>query len=102
VTKKQWQIQLDLSLPLMKYILYFFLLYFSFQFIFRVVVPLFLAGRQLRKGFKQMKQQMETQFRAQQNPIDAFPTDSATHSWTKPSPNPSKENYLEFEEVKEK
>jgi hypothetical protein len=85
----------------MKYILYFFLLYLAFQFIFRVVVPLFLAGRQLRKGFKQMKEQMENQFRSQQNPTDPPPTDSATRNWTKPSSKPSKEDYLEFEEVKE-
>jgi hypothetical protein len=86
----------------MKFILYFFLLYFAFQFIFRVVVPLFLAGRQLRKGFKQMKEQMDNQFRGQQNPTDPSPTDSTTRNWTKPSSNkPSKEDYLEFEEVKE-
>ncbi|NDB54163.1 MAG: hypothetical protein EB025_08865, partial [Chitinophagaceae bacterium] len=66
-------------------------------FIFRVVVPLFIAGRQLRKGFKQMKEQMENQYGAQQNSTDASPTDSTTRNWTKPS----KEDYLEFEEVKE-
>ena len=49
----------------MKYILYFFLAYFAFQFIFRLVVPLFLAGRTLRKGFRQMKEQMEQQVRQQ-------------------------------------
>jgi len=44
-----------------------------------------------------MKEQMENQYGAQQNSTDASPTDSTTRNWTKPS----KEDYLEFEEVKE-
>ncbi len=48
-----------------------------------------------------MKEQMENQFRGQQNPTDPSPTDSTTRNWTKPNAKPSKEDYLEFEEVKE-
>ncbi|MFM2117892.1 MAG: hypothetical protein RL316_1082 [Bacteroidota bacterium] len=47
-----------------------------------------------------MKEQMENQYGAQQNPTDPSPTDSTTRNWTKPNAKPSKEDYLEFEEVK--
>lgn len=84
----------------MKTILYFFLLYFAFQFIFRVVVPLFIAGRQLRKGFKQMKKQMETQFDAQQNGGTGAQANQHFQPGNKPTAKPNREDYLEFEEIK--
>lgn len=86
----------------MKFILYFFLLYFAFQFIFRVVVPLFIAGRQLRKGFKQMKKQMETQFDAQQNGGTGAQPNQRFQSGNKSAAKPEKEDYLDFEEIKGK
>ncbi|MEY4150252.1 MAG: hypothetical protein RL555_856 [Bacteroidota bacterium] len=89
----------------MKYILYFFLAYFAFQFIFRLVVPLFLAGRTLRKGFRQMKEQMEKQVRQQGGFTNNDNHQASGSSYTNSKPGPStksrKEDYLDFEEVKE-
>ena len=89
----------------MKYILYFFLAYFAFQFIFRLVVPLFLAGRTLRKGFRQMKEQMEQQIRQQggftNSQADQTAGSSHTNTKTSPTAKSRKEDYLDFEEVKE-
>ena len=48
-----------------------------------------------------MKEQMETQFRAQQNPTENSSTDTNPRNWNKPSSKPGKEDYLEFEEIKE-
>jgi hypothetical protein len=87
----------------MRYILYFFLLYFAFQFIFRVVVPLFIAGKQLRKGFKQMKEQMENQLR-QEQPYASGSSQQRAHQAGPQAAQPAKpnrEDYLDFEEVKE-
>ncbi|MBM3412647.1 MAG: DUF4834 family protein [Bacteroidetes bacterium] len=88
----------------MKYFVYFLLAYFAFQFIFRLVIPLFLAGKTLRKGFRQMKEQMERQA-GQQGDFTNGRSDSrsggpASTSKTNPSPNSRKEDYLDFEEIK--
>lgn len=89
----------------MKYILYFLLAYFAFQFILRLVVPLFLAGRTLRKGFRQMKEQMEQQVRQQggftNNQENQGSGSSYTNTKTSPTAKSRKEDYLDFEEVKE-
>jgi hypothetical protein len=96
----------------MKYILLFLALYLAFQFIFRLVIPLFMAGRQLRKGFKQMQEQMQEHMRAQQGqspfhgpherangPAGFESGRSRAQSTTKAAPQ--KEDYIDFEEIKE-
>jgi hypothetical protein len=96
----------------MKYILLFLALYLAFQFIFRLVIPLFMAGRQLRKGFKQMQEQMQEQMKAQQGqssfqgpherskgPAGFEAGSNRTQSTGKTAPQ--KEDYIDFEEIKE-
>lgn len=71
-----------------------------------------MAGRQLRKGFKQMQEQMQEQMRAQQmqNPYQGSqagasgPTSfesgkNRAHSTGKTAPQ--KDDYIDFEEIKE-
>jgi len=81
------------------------LAYFAFQFIFRLVVPLFLAGRTLRKGFRQMKEQMEQQVRQQggfsNGPAEQPSGSSFTSSKSGNTTKSRKEDYLDFEEIKE-
>jgi hypothetical protein len=81
------------------------LAYFAFQFIFRLVVPLFLAGRTLRKGFRQMKEQMEQQVRQQggfsNGPAEQPSGSSFTSSKSDNTTKSRKEDYLDFEEIKE-
>ena len=69
-----------------------------------------MAGRQLRKGFKQMQEQMQEQMRAQKmrNPSSGGPfnggrPDSSyeTRSTTISKPATKKEDYIDFEEIKE-
>lgn len=61
-----------------------------------------MAGRQLRKGFKQMQEQMQDQMRAQQGsrsePGYDFKQNRPT-SATKATHQ--KEDYIDFEEIKE-
>ena len=75
-----------------KYIFYAILLYLAFQFIFKLVIPVFIASRKIKKGFREMQQHMEEQMRQQQQ-----------HQSAQPSASPQKEklgDYIEFEEVK--
>lgn len=81
-----------------------------FQFIFRFVVPVFVATRKMRKGFKAMQEQMKN---AQKDNYQGFnnssnsQTSSASTS-QRPASAPKRENnpagkedYLDFEEVKD-
>ncbi len=70
-----------------------------------------MAGRQLRKGFKKMQEQMQEQMRAQQNQSTFQGPQGAngsagfesgrgrTQSTAKAAPQ--KEDYIDFEEIKE-
>ena len=74
----------------MKYILFALLIYIAYQFIFRLVVPVYRATRQFKQGFQEMHSRMEEQMRQQQQ--------------TAPStPPPAREkagDYIDFEEIK--
>lgn len=61
-----------------------------------------MAGRQLRKGFKQMQEQMQDQLRAQQQRRSETDFDSKQH-WPNSAEKstPKKEDYIDFEEIKE-
>ena len=76
----------------MKYVLYFILLYLAWVFLFRLVIPVFLATRKLKKGFREMQARMEEQMKQQ------------AASSPGPAAGPSKKeplgDYIEFEEVK--
>jgi len=89
----------------MKYFFYFLLAYFAFDFIFKLVVPLFLTGKTLRKGFRQMKEQMEQQASQQggftSRQADSRSGGSPSAAKTNPTANSRKEDYLDFEEIKE-
>ncbi len=78
-----------------KYLFYAILLYLAYQFIFKLVIPVFIASRKIKKGFREMQARMEEQMRQQQQ----YPsTPSAS-----PAGDPQKEKlggYIEFEEVK--
>jgi Sec-independent protein translocase protein TatA len=87
----------------MKEFFYLLLLYMLFQFIFRFVVPVFVAARKMRKGFKAMKEQMNN---AQQGNYQGFnnTTESQSTAYStqkKDTPPAQKEDYLDFEEVKD-
>jgi hypothetical protein len=78
----------------MKFVLYAILAYVLYQFIFKLVIPVFLASRKIKKGFHEMQNRMEEQMQQQQQ---GFTEQSST---PKPGPKSKAGDYIEFEEVK--
>lgn len=77
----------------MKYVLYAILIYLAYQFIFKLVIPVYMASRKIKKQFREMHSRMEEQMQKQQN----FTT---PHSDAPPASGVNPEDYIEFEEVK--
>ncbi len=78
----------------MKYVLYAILAYILYRFIFKLVIPVYLATRKLKKGFKEMQSKMQEQQMNQQN---GFDTKTAT---PQPQPKTKAGDYIDFEEVR--
>lgn len=79
----------------MKYVLYAILAYVLFQFIFKLVIPVYLASRKIKKGFREMQTKMQEHMQQQQQGYTPQPSPS------KPEPTKSKAgDYIDFEEVK--
>lgn len=79
----------------MKYILFGILIYIGLVFIFRIVIPVFIASRKIKKGFREMQGRMEEQMCQQQQQQGYTPQE--------PGPQKPKEkagDYIDFEEVK--
>jgi hypothetical protein len=76
-----------------KYVLYAILLYLAYQFVFNLVIPVFLATRKIKKGFREMNARMEEQMRQKQG------QQAAPGQGTPPAKEPLGD-YIEFEEVK--
>ena len=82
----------------MKFVLYAILAYILYQFIFKLVIPVYLASRKIKKGFREMQSKMQDQpfdfSQRQQQGNTAQPTSPRPTSKTKAS------DYIDFEEVK--
>ncbi len=76
----------------MKYVLYAILAYIVFQFIFKLVIPVYLASRKIKKGFREMQSKMQEHM--QQPGFTTQPSPS------NPEPQKKAGDYIDFEEVK--
>ena len=77
----------------MRFVLLALLAWFIFQFIFKLVIPVYRASRQVRKGFQAMHEQMNEQ---QKQQAAWSPNTEKPH----PGNAPRSGDYIEFEEVK--
>ena len=77
----------------MKYVLYAILAYILYQFIFKLVIPVYLASRKIKKGFREMHTRMQENM---EQPNGFTPQPSAS----KPEPKTKAGDYIDFEEVK--
>ena len=77
----------------MKYVLYAILAYILFQFIFKLVIPVYLASRKIKKGFREMQSKMQEHMQQQQG----YTTQASS---SKPEPKTKAGDYIDFEEVK--
>jgi hypothetical protein len=77
-----------------KYVLYAILAYIAYQFIFKLVIPVYLASRKIKKGFKEMQTRMQEQMNHQEQGYTPGPSPA------KPEPKTKAGDYIDFEEVK--
>lgn len=78
----------------MRFVLIALLVYLAYQFIFNFLVPLYIATQKIRKGFREMHNQANAR-QSSANPQDF--THTSSH---KPGNKISKNDYIDFEEVK--
>jgi hypothetical protein len=77
----------------MKYVLYALFIWFLYQFIFKLVVPVYRTSRKIKQGFREMQEKMDAQYKPQQSP--AQETTQPNSSAKAPAGD-----YIDFEEVK--
>ena len=87
----------------MKSIFYFIGLYLAILFVFRFLLPMGVAIFKMRKGIKELKKRMQEQ---QDTQFQSFTNSNESQSFQKASNSPKtdnkkKEDYLDFEEIKE-
>jgi hypothetical protein len=78
---------------MLAFLFYCFLAYLLYNIIFKFVIPVYRATKQVKKGFKDMQDRMQQQT-GQQNTFSNTTTKSST-STVKTG------DYIDFEEVKE-
>jgi len=85
---------------MVKFVLYAILAYILYQFIFKLVIPVYLASRKIKKGFREMHSRMQS-FDNTGDQINQ-PAGSGTQQTptSKPAPKPKAGDYIDFEEVK--
>ena len=81
----------------MKYILFAILAYILYQFIFKLVIPVYLASRKIKKGFREMQSRMQEQMQQQQQQQSGYAQQSES---SQPDSKYKAGDYIEFEEVK--
>ncbi|MBL7697043.1 MAG: hypothetical protein JNK79_02755 [Chitinophagaceae bacterium] len=75
----------------MKYIFWGIVIYFFVRFVFNFLIPLFRATRQMRDQVKDFQSRMEEQQNFQR---------TAAQQQQQAKPKVSKEDYIDFEEIK--
>lgn len=79
----------------MKIILYALLIWFLYNLVFRFIVPIYRASRQMKRQFNQVRERMEEEQRRQQQ------ASSGPGFQESQSPKaPPAGDYIDFEEVK--
>ena len=83
----------------MRFVLYAILIYIAYVFIFRLVIPVYLASRKIKKGFREMQQKMQEQ-QAGQHPNDQQQGYRPQSTPPNPGNRPKSGDYIDFEEVR--
>jgi sortase (surface protein transpeptidase) len=79
----------------MRFVFYAILIYLAYQLIFNLIIPVVKTSRRLKKGFREMHEKMNQQY-GQHQPNNA----QASSSSPEDKPKISKEDYIDFEEIK--
>lgn len=76
----------------MKYLLWALLAYLAYQFIFNLVIPVYKTSRRIKKSFREMHSRMQQDTYHSTRPATDFTQKNAAR--------PTRDDYIEFEEVK--
>jgi hypothetical protein len=76
---------------MLRILFYGFLIYLLYQLVFHFIIPVYRTTRQVKKGFRQMREKMNEQMKQQQASAQASPTTDSKNSVGE---------YIDFEEVK--
>jgi len=79
---------------MLKVLLYGLLAWFLYNLIFRFIIPVYKTTRQMKQKFREMQTQMQDQMNQQQD------FTAQTQSAEKSTPKKTKEDYIDFEEIK--
>lgn len=85
----------DAYLCCVKIILIALAIYLAYKFIFKLAIPVYKTSQKIKKGFSEMQSKMQEQMQQQQGY-----TSSTTKEKENTKVQVSKEDYLDFEEVK--
>ena len=79
---------------MLKMLLYGLLILFLYNLIFRFIIPIYKTTRQMKQKFREMHTNMQDQMNQQQDFSAQNPSPEKTSS------KKSKEDYIDFEEIK--
>lgn len=78
---------------MLKVLLYALLVWFLYNLVFKFIIPVYKASKQMKQKFREMHTQMQDQMKQQQDFTKSQPAQQATAKV-------SKGDYIDFEEVK--
>ncbi|WP_143157264.1 hypothetical protein [Cnuella takakiae] len=79
---------------------YAFLAWMLYRLVFGFIIPLVRATRQVKKGFRNMQEQMNAQYGQHAQGGSPYGGSGTQQSSFAPNAKGSDEDYIEFEEVK--
>ena len=82
---------------MLRIILIALMIYLAYRVIFHLVIPIYRTTKQVKKGFREMQEQMNEQMRQQQQGQSSAYTQEQSSSYNKKAPA---EDYIDFEEIK--
>lgn len=82
---------------MLRIILIALMIYLAYKVIFHLVIPIYRTTKQVKKGFREMQEQMDQQMRQQQQGQSSAYTQEQSSSYNKKAPA---EDYIDFEEIK--
>ena len=79
---------------MLKVLLYGLLAWFLYNLVFRFIIPVYKTTRQMKQKFREMQTQMQEQMNQQQDFTAQQPSSEKSGS------KKTKEDYIDFEEIK--
>ena len=86
---------------ILSFLFYVLVFYVGYKLLFDFIIPIFRTTRQVRRGFKQMHQQMNEQMRQQSGSYQTQTSPGHQQNRAQQKPNADQMGeYIDFEEIK--